>query len=83
MAGIARGRDNEQIIRLNLLRALQLHRRLAFAFALIGLLLAAAYAILQWPVYTVRARIYVRPGFAAQSHVIGQRPKLFSQCGCL
>ncbi len=61
VSGVSRRRDNEQIIRLNLLRALQLHRRLALTCALGGLLLAAAYAIFQWPVYTAKSQIYVQP----------------------
>jgi succinoglycan biosynthesis transport protein ExoP len=55
-----RQRD-DQFIHLNLLRALQLHKRLAMGFAVAGLLLAAAYAIMLWPVYTAKSQIYVQP----------------------
>jgi len=55
------GIRDEQIIRLNLLRALQLHRRLALGCAMAGLLLAIAYAIVMWPVYTAKSQIYVQP----------------------
>jgi polysaccharide biosynthesis transport protein len=52
---------DEQIIRLNILRALQLHRRLALGCAATGMLLAVAYAILIWPVYIAKSQIYVQP----------------------
>ncbi len=52
---------DEQIIRLNLRRTLQLHRRLALGCTVAGLLLALAYAILQWPLYTAKSQIYVQP----------------------
>ena len=61
VSGVSRRRDNEQIIRLNLLRALQLHRRLALTCALGGVLLAVAYVLLQWPIYTAKSQIYVQP----------------------
>jgi capsular polysaccharide biosynthesis protein len=52
---------DEQIIRLNILRALQLHRSLALGFAATGLLLALTYAILMWPVYTAKSQIHIQP----------------------
>jgi polysaccharide biosynthesis transport protein len=53
--------SDEQFIRLNLRRALQLHPRLALGCAVAGMLLALAYAIIQWPVYTAKSQIYVQP----------------------
>ncbi len=58
---LARSNQNEQLIHLNLFRALQLHRRLALGCAVAGLLLAVAFVILQWPVYTAKSQIYVQP----------------------
>ncbi len=52
---------DEQFIRLNLLRALQLHRRLALGFAVAGVLFALVYAIITWPVYIAKSQIYVQP----------------------
>ncbi len=63
------GGSDRPLVRLNLLRALQLHRRLALGFALAGLLLALAYAIKTWPVYTAQSQIYIQP---TQSKVMGQ-----------
>ena len=63
------GGSDRPLFRLNLLRALQLHRRLALGFALAGLLLALAYAIKTWPVYTAQSQIYIQP---TQSKVMGQ-----------
>ena len=51
----------ERIIRLNILRALQLHCRLALGCVAAGLLLALAYAIFMWPVYFAKSQINVHP----------------------
>ncbi len=59
--GGAPSNRDEQFIHLNLLRALQLHRRLALGFAVAGVLLALVYAIITWPVYTAKSQIYVQP----------------------
>ena len=61
LAYVAHRREKEPIIRLNLLRALRLDRRLALACTFAGLLLAVASAIFQWPAYTVKNKIYDRP----------------------
>jgi polysaccharide biosynthesis transport protein len=53
--------NDDQLIRLNLQRALQLHWRLAAGFAVAGLLLAVVYAVMLWPVYTAKSQIYVQP----------------------
>jgi uncharacterized protein involved in exopolysaccharide biosynthesis/Mrp family chromosome partitioning ATPase len=57
------------IVRLNLIRALQLHRNLALGIALTGLVLAAAYVAKSWPVYVAQSQIYIQP---AVSKVITQ-----------
>ena len=51
----------EQIIRFDMLRALQLHRRLALGFTMAGLLLALTCAIVMWPVHTAKNQIYAQP----------------------
>ena len=58
---VAPGGHERPFIRLNLLRALQLHRRLALGIALSGLVLAAAYVVKAWPVYTAQSQLYVQP----------------------
>jgi uncharacterized protein involved in exopolysaccharide biosynthesis len=55
------GNRDQPLFRLNLLRALQLHRRLALGIALAGLVLAAAYVLRAWPEYTAQSQIYVQP----------------------
>src|SRR5512146_31365 len=52
---------DDQLIHLNLPRALQMHRRLALGFVLGGLLLALIYTLVLWPVYTAKSQIYVQP----------------------
>ena len=70
-AGRSRGTGNvdSHFIRLSLVRALQMHRRLALGIALAGLILALAYVATTWPVYTAQSQIYVRP---IQSKVLTQ-----------
>jgi polysaccharide biosynthesis transport protein len=63
------GSDDAPFVRLNLLRALQMHRRLALGIALAGLVLAAAYVAKKWPVYTSQSQIYVQP---VQSKLMAQ-----------
>ena len=58
--GVQPCRD-EQFIRFDLLRALQLHRRLVLGCAMAGLLLALTYAIVMWPVDTAGSQISLRP----------------------
>lgn len=55
------GNHDQPIFRLNLMRALQLHRRMAIGFAVGGLLLAVAYVIKAWPVYLAESHVYVQP----------------------
>lgn len=61
------GGEEKPLVRLNLLRALQLHRRLALGIALAGVVLALAYVVVAWPVYTAQSQIYVQP---SQSRVM-------------
>jgi len=58
---VSPGNPEKPILRLNLMRALQLHRRLALGFALAGLVLAAAYIVRAWPPYTAQSQIYIQP----------------------
>jgi hypothetical protein len=66
---LASGGEERPLLRLNLLRALQLHRKLAVGIALAFLALAVGYAVKSWPVYTAQSQIYVQP---VQSKVIPQ-----------
>ena len=61
--------DDKPLFRLNLLRALQLHRRLALGIALAGIVLALAYVVKAWPVYTAQSELYIQP---TQSKLIPQ-----------
>jgi len=51
----------QPILRLDLLRSLQLHRRLALGIMAAGLLLAVTYFLLRWPVYMAQSLVYVQP----------------------
>ena len=64
----ASGNDGP-LVRLNLIRALQLHRGLALGIALGGIVLALAYIAKSWPVYIAQSQIYIQP---AVSKVITQ-----------
>ena len=63
------GGNDRPLLRLNLVRALELHRNLALGIAAAGLVLALAYIVKSWPVYMAQSQIYVQP---AQSKVIPQ-----------
>ena len=63
------GSNDRPLLRLNLVRALQLHRNLALSIAAVGFLLAVAYIVKSWPVYLAQSQIYIQP---AQSKVIPQ-----------
>ena len=58
---LSSGSGEQPILRLDLLRSLQLHRRLALGIFAAGLLLAVAYFLLRWPVYTAQSLVYVQP----------------------
>jgi uncharacterized protein involved in exopolysaccharide biosynthesis len=68
-ASFPTGGNDGPIVRLNLIRALQLHRNLALGIALTGIVLAAAYVAKSWPVYIAQSQIYIQP---AVSKVITQ-----------
>lgn len=53
--------SEQPFFRLDLLRSLQLHRRLALCIALAGVALAAAYVAIKWPVYTAQSQVYIQP----------------------
>lgn len=55
------GAVEQPLFRFDLVRALELHRRLAMGFAIAGLVLAVAYAVLSWPRYTAESQIYIQP----------------------
>ncbi len=65
------GGHDQPLLRLNLLRALELHRRLAIGIALGCFLLAAAYVVKAWPVYLAQSQIYVEP---VQTKVMASGP---------
>ena len=58
---VASGKGDRSFFRLNLRRALQLHRWLVMGVGLAGLLLALAYLAMTWPVYTAQSKIYIQP----------------------
>ncbi len=60
-APLPAGNDDKPLVRLNLLRALQLHRGLALGIAIAGIVLALAYVIKTWPVYTAQSQLYIQP----------------------
>lgn len=47
--------------RLDMVRAFQMHRRLALGFAIAGLVLALAYVVKSWPVYSAESQLYIQP----------------------
>lgn len=51
----------QPLFRLDILRSLHMHCRLALGIALAGLALAAAYAAMMWPVYTAQSQVYIQP----------------------
>jgi len=61
MRPIPPGNNEQAFFRLDLLRSVQLHRRLALGCAVAGLVLGLAYYILMWKVYLAQAVVYVQP----------------------
>ena len=55
------GNPEPPLFRLNILRAIQLHRRLAMGITLAGAALAAAYVMKAWPTYIAQSQIYIQP----------------------
>jgi uncharacterized protein involved in exopolysaccharide biosynthesis/Mrp family chromosome partitioning ATPase len=67
----APGHGAQALFRLDLLRSLQMHRRLALGIALAGVALAVAYWFLTGPVYVAQSVVYVQP---APPRVMTQGP---------
>lgn len=55
------GAAEQPFFRFDIRRALELHRRLAWGFAITGLVLAIAYAAYTWPRYSAQSEIYIQP----------------------
>jgi hypothetical protein len=55
------GNDVAAIILMPALGSLHMHRRLAWGFALAGLLLAAIYVVSNWSIYTAQSLVYIQP----------------------
>ena len=51
----------QPFFRLDILRAIQLHRRMVLGFAITGIVLAVAYVAMSWPVYSAQSQIYIQP----------------------
>src|SRR5271157_4855680 len=57
-----RGFSSDQaLFRLDLMRSLRMHRRLALGFAVAGLVLAAIYMVTNWSIYTAQSLVYIQP----------------------
>jgi len=63
--------SDQALFRLDLMRSLRMHRRLALGFALAGLVLAAIYMVRYWSVYTAQSLVYIQP---TPSAVLEQAP---------
>ncbi len=55
------GNGSQAVFRLDLLRSLQLHRKLALGFAIAGVVLAVAYWFYVGPVYQAESIVYIQP----------------------
>lgn len=55
------GQPEQALFRVDLNRALQLHRRLAMGVALAGVALAVIYFLKLWPTYVAESTVYVQP----------------------
>jgi uncharacterized protein involved in exopolysaccharide biosynthesis len=53
--------SDQALFRLDLMRSLRMHRRLALGFVLAGLVLAAIYLVSNWSVYTAESLVYIQP----------------------
>ena len=63
--------SDQAIFRLDLMRSVRMHRRLALGFALVGLVLAAIYVVKYWSVYTAQAVVFVQPTPSAVLEQVG------------
>ena len=55
------GGDEQPFFRLELMRSLQLHRRLALSIAVAGLVVTGAFVAMKWPLYTAQSQVYIQP----------------------
>ena len=55
------GPSDQALFRLDLMRSLRMHRRLALGFAVAGLVLAAIYMVTNWSIYTAQSLVYIQP----------------------
>jgi len=53
--------SDQALFRLDLMRSLRMHRRLAVGFVLAGLLLAFIYLVVNWSLYTAESLVYIQP----------------------
>ena len=60
-SAVAAGNGTQAVFRLDLLRSLQLHRKLALGIAIAGLVLAVAYWFYEGPVYQAESIVYIQP----------------------
>jgi uncharacterized protein involved in exopolysaccharide biosynthesis/Mrp family chromosome partitioning ATPase len=58
---LSSGGEERPFFRLDFLRSLQLHSRLALGIALVGVGMAVANAVKMWPVYTAQSQVYIQP----------------------
>ena len=61
----------QALFHVDLLRSLQLHRRLVLGIALVFAALAVAYFLYLWPIYLAQSQVYIQP----------QTPKVLDQGG--
>ncbi len=65
---------NPPIFRSGIRRGLQLHRRMALAFASSGLVFAFAYLIAYWSSYTAQSLIYIQPKPSPVMEAVASEP---------
>jgi Mrp family chromosome partitioning ATPase/capsular polysaccharide biosynthesis protein len=65
---------NPPIFRSGIRRGLQLHRRMALAFASSGLVFAFAYLIAYWSSYTAQSLIYIQPKPSPAMEAVAPEP---------
>jgi len=58
---VAHGAPEQSALRLDVLRSLQLHRRLALGIVLAAGVAAVVYLATQWPMYTAECRLFIQP----------------------
>lgn len=53
--------SEQPIFRLDLVRSLRMHRRLALGFVIAGVVLAAIYLVTHWSTYEAQSLVYIQP----------------------